>query len=97
MISRRNRFLLLTALTGSEYFPGGMSEFEISANDFLVFERGPSVGMTLQWATYRDAADQTSLSRIWGGIHPPAARRVPPVIVGPTEQCGRANALEMVT
>ena len=27
--------------------------------------------MTLQWATYRDAADQTSLSRIWGGIHPP--------------------------
>ena len=28
--------------------------------------------MTLQWATYRDAADQTSLSRIWGGIHPPA-------------------------
>jgi len=72
MISRRNRFLLLTALTGSEYFPGGMSEFEISANDFLVFERGPSVDMTLQWATYRDAADQTSLSRIWGGIHPPA-------------------------
>ncbi len=28
--------------------------------------------MTLQWATYRDASDQTSLSRIWGGIHPPA-------------------------
>jgi len=30
------------------------------------------VDMTLQWATYRDAADQCSLSRIWGGIHPPA-------------------------
>jgi hypothetical protein len=28
--------------------------------------------MTLQWATYRDASDQCSLSRIWGGIHPPA-------------------------
>jgi len=28
--------------------------------------------VTLQWATYRDASDQTSLSRIWGGIHPPA-------------------------
>ena len=27
--------------------------------------------MTLQWASYRDAADQCSLSRIWGGIHPP--------------------------
>ena len=26
----------------------------------------------MQWATYRDASDQTSLSRIWGGIHPPA-------------------------
>ena len=28
--------------------------------------------MTLQWATYRDAADQCGLSRIWGGLHPPA-------------------------
>ena len=63
---------VLTALTGNPFFPGGMSEFEITANDFLVFERGPSVDMTLQWATYRDAADQCSLSRIWGGIHPPA-------------------------
>lgn len=63
---------VLTALTGSEFFPGGMSSFEIEANDFLVFETGPSVGMTLQWATYRDASDQCSLSRIWGGIHPPA-------------------------
>ena len=63
---------VLTALTGNPFFPGGMSEFEASANSFLVFERGPSVDMTLQWATYRDAADQCSLSRIWGGIHPPA-------------------------
>lgn len=63
---------VMTAMTGSEYFPGGMSEFEIIANEFLVFEDGPSVGMTLQWATYKDASDQTSLSRIWGGIHPPA-------------------------
>ena len=63
---------ILTQLTGSAYFPGGMSQFDIAANDFLVFENGPSVGMSLQWATYRDAADQCSLSRIWGGIHPPA-------------------------
>ncbi len=63
---------VLAAFTGSDYFPGGMSQFEIPANDFLVFENGPSVDMTLQWATYRDASDQTSLSRIWGGIHPPA-------------------------
>ena len=63
---------LMTAITGSSYFPGGMSEFEVVANDFLVFEQGPSVNMTLQWATYQDASDQCSLSRIWGGIHPPA-------------------------
>ena len=63
---------VLGALTGDPFFPGGMSAFEIPANDFLFFERGPSVDMVLQWATYRDAADQCSLSRIWGGIHPPA-------------------------
>ena len=63
---------VLTAMTDDEFFPGGMSDFEIEANEFLVFEDGPSVDMTLQWATYRDASDQCSLSRIWGGIHPPA-------------------------
>ena len=63
---------VLTALTGDAFFPGGLAEFVAPANDFLVFERGPSVEVRLQWATYRDAADQTSLSRIWGGIHPPA-------------------------
>ena len=62
---------VLTLLTGDEYFPGGKSEFKIKANQFLVFEEGPSVDMTLEWATYRDASDQCSLSRIWGGIHPP--------------------------
>jgi hypothetical protein len=76
---------VLTALTGSAYFPGGMSSFEIPANDFLVFESGPSVDMTLQWATYRDASDQCSLSRIWGGIHPPADD-IPGRIIG--EQIG---------
>lgn len=62
---------VLTALTGNEYFPGGMAEFVAQQNEFLVFEQGPSVDIRLQWATYRDASDQTSLSRIWGGIHPP--------------------------
>ncbi len=63
---------ILTSLTGDEYFPGGMGEFHAEQNEFLEFEDGPSVDLTLQWATYRDASDQTSLSRIWGGIHPPA-------------------------
>ena len=63
---------LMTMMTGSEFFPGGLGEFVAKANEFLVFEEGPSVDVVLQWATYRDASDQTSLSRIWGGIHPPA-------------------------
>ncbi|WP_296385952.1 FG-GAP-like repeat-containing protein [Winogradskyella sp.] len=63
---------LMTMVTGSEFFPGGLGEFTAKANEFLVFEEGPSVDVVLQWATYRDASDQTSLSRIWGGIHPPA-------------------------
>ncbi|MEL0455915.1 FG-GAP-like repeat-containing protein [Flavobacteriaceae bacterium SZ-1-7] len=63
---------VLTLLTGDAYFPGGMGEFFAKKNEFLVFEEGPSVDVTLQWATYRDASDQCSLSRIWGGIHPPA-------------------------
>ena len=62
---------VLTLLTGDAFFPGGMGTFDVIANDFLVFEDGPSESFTLQWATYRDASDQTSLSRIWGGIHPP--------------------------
>lgn len=62
---------ILTEFTGDRFFPGGMGEFVAKRNEFLVFEEGPSVDVVLQWATYRDASDQTSLSRIWGGIHPP--------------------------
>lgn len=63
---------ILTQFTGSPWFPGGLGEFHCPSNEFLVFEDGPSVDVTLQWASYYDASDQTSLSRIWGGIHPPA-------------------------
>ncbi len=61
---------VLTLLTGSKYFPGGLGEFHCPQNQYLVFEDGPSVDITLQWASYYDAADQSALSRIWGGIHP---------------------------
>jgi len=61
---------VLTAFTGDAYFPGGMGSFLAPANEFLVFEDGPSVDVELQWATYRDASDECSLSRIYGGIHP---------------------------
>ncbi len=62
---------VLSMFTGDPYFPGGLGVFSAPKNLFLVFEEGPSEDLELQWATYRDAADQCSLSRIWGGIHPP--------------------------
>jgi hypothetical protein len=61
---------VLTMFTGSSYFPAGIGRFFAPKDEFLVFEQGPSENVELQWATYRDAADQCSLSRIWGGIHP---------------------------
>ncbi len=63
---------MMTLLTGDAFFPGGLGEFFAPQNEFLVFEDGPSVDLTLQWATYRDASDETSISRIYGGIHPTA-------------------------
>lgn len=62
---------VLTLATGDAYFPGGLGAFAAPADHFLEFEAGPSADVVLQWATYRDAADQSALSRIWGGIHPP--------------------------
>lgn len=61
----------MTLVTGNAYFPGGMGIFDANQNEFLVFEEGPTQDIELQWATYTDASDQCSLSRIWGGIHPP--------------------------
>lgn len=62
---------LLTLVTGSPYFPNGMGVFHAQMNEFLHFEDGPSMDIELQWAKYSDASDQCSLSRLWGGIHPP--------------------------
>jgi hypothetical protein len=59
---------VLTAFTGSEYFPGGVSGYTIKAGS-LKFERGPSTDIRLEWATYYDASDQAGQSRLWGGIH----------------------------
>ena len=76
---------VLTLLTGDAFFPGGLGEFVATKNEFLRHEEGPTQDIILQWATYRDASDQTSLSRIWGGIHPPADD-IPGRIIG--EQIG---------
>ncbi|HEY0455374.1 MAG TPA: vanadium-dependent haloperoxidase, partial [Verrucomicrobiae bacterium] len=62
---------VLTAITGSPFYPGGLGTFTAVSNSFLTFEQGPSQTIQLQWATYDDAADLAGLSRIWGGIHPP--------------------------
>jgi hypothetical protein len=62
---------VLTLMTGDAFFPGGLAVYPMEAHEELVFEDGPSQSFDLQWATYRDAADQSALSRVWGGIHPP--------------------------
>jgi hypothetical protein len=59
---------VLTAFTGSEYFPGGLARYTIDA-DGLAFEHGPTTAVSLEWATYYDAADQAGQSRLFGGIH----------------------------
>jgi len=62
---------VLTAFTGSAFFPGGLEEHVVLPGG-LTHEQGPSRPVTLQWATYADAADEAGLSRLYGGIHVPA-------------------------
>jgi hypothetical protein len=61
---------VLTAFTGSSYFPGGAYEVPVPRGA-LKIEHGPSRDVTLQWATYFDAADAAGTSRLWMGIHVP--------------------------
>src|SRR6185295_3260912 len=60
---------VLTSLTASEFFPGGITTYTINN---LVNEKGPTQPVPLTYATYYDAADGAGLSRIYGGIHPNA-------------------------
>ena len=59
---------VLTQFTGSPYFPDGLGTWTAST-EYLQFEKGPTTEVTLQWATYYDAADEAGVSRRWGGIH----------------------------
>lgn len=59
---------VMTAFTGSEFFPGGISEWTVPSGE-LTNEEGPTEDVTLQWASYYDAADQAGSSRLYGGIH----------------------------
>ena len=59
---------VMTAMTGSEYFPGGLTEWTTPEGE-LLHEEGPTQDVTVQWATYFDAADQAGISRLYMGIH----------------------------
>ena len=59
---------VMVGFTGSQWFPGGLSEWDVKAGELKV-EAGPSADVVLQWGTYYDAADQAGLSRLAGGIH----------------------------
>lgn len=61
---------VLTLLTGSPYVPGGLFEYEIPVGSGLRFEYGPTTPISIQFASYFDAADMAGESRLWGGIHP---------------------------
>ncbi|MBD5782467.1 VCBS repeat-containing protein [Pelagicoccus sp. NFK12] len=60
---------VLTGITGTPFFPGGLGSYTFEGEEWLDFENGPTETMQLQWATYYDAADQAGLSRLYGGIH----------------------------
>ena len=59
---------VMAGFTGNEYFPGGLGTWTIPAGDLKV-EVGPTTDVTLEAATYYDAADQAGRSRLYGGIH----------------------------
>jgi hypothetical protein len=59
---------VLTAFTGDEFFPGGLYVWPVAPGD-LKIGRGPTRRLSLQWATYRDAADAAGVSRLYMGIH----------------------------
>jgi hypothetical protein len=58
----------MTGFTGSEFVPGGLDSWTTKPGQLKV-ESGPSQPVTLQWATYYDAADMAGQSRLYGGIH----------------------------
>jgi hypothetical protein len=59
---------VMTAFTGTEFFPAGLAEWKLGAGH-LKHEKAPTSDVTLEWATYYDAADQAGLSRLFMGIH----------------------------
>lgn len=76
---------VLSGLTGSPYFPGGLAVTRAATDGTsfrLAFEFGPSETFNLPYATYFDAAADAGVSRIFGGIHP-AFDDFPARVLGP--------------
>jgi hypothetical protein len=75
---------VLEHVTGSEVFYDGLTRIDADLNGdgqpdllgefianpgYLRFETGPATPVVLRWPTFRDAADEAGLSRLYGGIH----------------------------
>ncbi len=75
---------VLTGLTGSEQFFDGVTRIDKDLdgdgeNDLLGefnaqpgslnFDQAPAETVTLRWNTFKDAADEAGVSRLYGGIH----------------------------
>ncbi len=60
---------VMALLTGTPYFPGGLKEFHFDSGEALQVEYGPSEPLTIQCATYYDAADLTGIARLYCGVH----------------------------
>ncbi len=56
----------LAAFTGDPFFPGGLAKVTVER---LRFESNLTTPVTLQWATYRDLADETAFARLCTGVH----------------------------
>ena len=57
---------VLSLFTGSDAFGGSLS----FAPDTIQFEPGvPATETVLEWETFKDAADEAGISRLYGGIH----------------------------
>ena len=61
---------VMEKITGSPYFPGGLGEFVAKKNEYLVFEDGHQKTSNYNGPLTAMHQIQSSLSRIWGSIHP---------------------------
>lgn len=60
--------VILENITNSRFFPNGIFEHIVPAVSNRIGQP-ITIPIKLQWATYRDAADQAGFSRLYGGIH----------------------------